>query len=109
LHRLPRIALPAGALPVAAILAATGCGGGAATVDAGTAEAVIKQGIEAHSKTTVTKVVCPDGVEIHAGATFQCGVATTTKASYLVTLLIRNDRGALKVIDLKPGRLVPPS
>jgi hypothetical protein len=57
----------------------------------------------------VTKVVCPDGVEIHAGVTFQCGVATTTKASYLVTLLIRNDSGALKVIDLKPGRLVPPS
>ena len=77
----------------ASVLAVAGCGG--TEIDAGKAEALIKQSIAGPPPKDVD---CPDGVEAKKGSTFRCsvlyaeGIPTAT-----VTVHIVDDDGHIRV------------
>jgi Domain of unknown function (DUF4333) len=95
--------LSAAALATALALLLSGC---QRTVNARSAEALVTGGIESHSHLTVKEASCPTDVSAQAGATFQCTAKTDKRGRFILTVAILDDRGNLKVIDLKPATRV---
>jgi hypothetical protein len=81
-------------------------GGCAKNVNANSAEALVTSGFESNSHLKVKDASCPDNVPVKVGATFQCTAKTNKRGRYLVTVAIEDDKGKLRVIDLKPATRV---
>ena len=81
-------------------------GGCAKNVNANSAEALVTSGFESNSHLKVKDVSCPGDVPVKVGATFQCTAKTSKRGRFLVTVAIEDDKGTLRVIDLKPATRV---
>lgn len=87
----------AGGLLLVALLAA-GCG--ETVIDSVKVEAAIEQNLHHATGEKVGSVECPSGVEVKAGATFECSVELGGKQE-TVTLKILNSNADVEVTDLK--------
>lgn len=86
-------------LVVAAIgLAVAGCG--ETVIDSAKTEAAIEQNLHRATGQKVGSVECPSGVEVKAGATFECSVELGGKQE-TATLKIVNSNADVEVTDLK--------
>jgi uncharacterized protein DUF4333 len=86
-----------GALALAACLA-SGCG--ETVIDSAKTEAAIEQNLHRATGQKVGSVECPSGVEVKAGATFECSVELGGKQE-TATLKIVNSEADVEVTDLK--------
>ena len=93
--------LPALAVLVAALLLAAGCG--KTVVDDAKTEATLEQELGGSVEGKIRAVDCPAGVEVEAGASFECAVALSGGREETVTLRIANEDADLEVTDLKPA------
>jgi hypothetical protein len=88
------------ALALAMFLTA-GCGG--TEIDSAKVEAAIEQNLHRATGEKVTSVECPSGVEVRAGATFECAVELGGKQEK-ATLKIVNSDADVEVTDLKVSK-----
>jgi len=86
----------------AAALLATGCG--ETVIDDAKTEAAIEQNLEKSVGQKVSSVDCPSGVEVKAGATFDCGVSLAGGKQETATLKILNSDADVEVTDLKADK-----
>jgi len=91
---------------VAALLAvallAAGCG--ETVIDDAKTEAAIEQNLRRATGQKVSSVDCPSGVEVKAGATFECAVNLAGGKQETATLKIINSNADVEVTDLKAGK-----
>jgi hypothetical protein len=89
------------ALPVAFALALSLAGCTTTEIDAGEAEAFIRENL-----TGAERVDCPEGVESKAGDTFECRAEYADGRRATVTVHIRDDEGriAFSKRDVRPAR-----
>jgi len=85
-------------LLVAVALLASGCG--ETVIDSAKTEAAIEQNLHRATGQKVGSVECPSGVEVKAGATFECTVELAGKQE-TATLKIVNSEADVEVTDLK--------
>lgn len=83
-----------------AALAAVGCG--ETVIDDDKTEASIEQNLEDSLGKKVSSVECPSGVEVDAGASFNCAVTLTGGKEETVSLKIVNDDADVEVTGLQP-------
>jgi hypothetical protein len=88
-------------LSAAAALAAAGCG--ETVIDDVKTEDAIAQNLEASLGKQVKSVACPSGVEVEAGATFDCTVVLAGGGRETATLKIRNEDADVDLIGLTPA------
>jgi NAD(P)H-hydrate repair Nnr-like enzyme with NAD(P)H-hydrate epimerase domain len=93
-----------GALAVLAFAAFAAVGCGETVIDDAKTEAAIEQNLEKSVGQKVTSVDCPSGVEVEAGATFDCSVALAGGREETATLKILNEDADVEVTDLKPDK-----
>jgi Domain of unknown function (DUF4333) len=86
---------------VAALLAA-GCG--ETVIDDAKTEAAIEQNLQRSTGQKVSSVECPSGVEVKAGATFDCTVDLVDGKQETATLKIINSDADVEVTDLKASK-----
>lgn len=89
------------ALPLLVFLA-VGCG--ETVIDDAKTEAAIEQNLEDSVGQKVSSVDCPSGVEVEAGATFDCTVRLAGGKEETATLKILNEDADVEVTDLKPNK-----
>lgn len=77
---------------------ASGCG--ETVIDSAKTEAAIEQNLHRATGQKVGSVECPSGVEVKAGATFECSVELGGKQE-TATLKIVNSEADVEVTDLK--------
>jgi len=83
-----------------AVLAVVGCGG--TVIDDAKTEGAIEQNLEDSLGKKVSSVDCPSGVEVDAGASFECVVTLTGGKEETVSLKIINDDADVEVTGLQP-------
>ena len=88
------------ALALAAFLA-VGCG--ETVIDSAKVEAAIEQNLQRATGEKVGSVECPSGVEVKAGATFECTVELGGKQEK-ATLKIVNSDADVEVTDLSAAK-----
>jgi hypothetical protein len=91
------------AVPLAAV-ALLGAGCGETVIDSAKTEAAIEQNLTHATGQKVSKVECPSGVEVKAGATFECTVILAGGKQETATLKIRDSNADVEVTDLKPSK-----
>jgi hypothetical protein len=96
--RLGALAVPL----AAAALLASGCG--ETVIDSAKTEAAIEQNLQRATGQKVSSVECPPGVEVKAGATFDCTVELSGGKTETATLKIVNSNADVEVTDLKAGK-----
>jgi len=89
------------ALVLAAFLA-VGCG--ETVIDDAKTEAAIEQNLQSSVGQKVSSVDCPSGVEVKAGASFECSVALAGGKRETATLKIINEDADVEVTDLSPNK-----
>lgn len=90
---------------VALALVAIGVAGcGETVIDDAKTEAAIEQNLESSVGQKVASVDCPSGVEVEAGATFDCAVNLTGGEQETATLKILNEDADVEVTNLKPAK-----
>lgn len=77
-----------------------GCG--ETVIDDGKTEGAIEQNLEDSLGKKVSSVDCPSGVEVDAGASFECAVTLTGGKEETVSLKIINDDADVEVTGLQP-------
>lgn len=87
------------ALALAALIA-VGCG--ETVIDDAKTEGAIEQNLENSLGKKVSSVDCPSGVEVDAGASFECAVTLTGGKEETVSLKIVNDDADVEVTGLQP-------
>jgi NAD(P)H-hydrate repair Nnr-like enzyme with NAD(P)H-hydrate epimerase domain len=92
----------AAALALAAGAIAVGCG--ETVIDDVKTEDAIEQNLEDSLGKKVTEVDCPSGVEVEAGASFDCKVTLSGGKRETATLKILNEDADVEVTDLQPGK-----
>ena len=95
-----RLAALAAPLAAAALFTA-GCG--ETVIDAAKTEAAIEQNLQRSTGQKVSSVECPSGVEVEAGATFECTVDLAGGGVETATLKIINSDADVEVTNLKAG------
>jgi hypothetical protein len=93
---------PLGALALAFVLSAVGCG--ETVIDAAKTEAAVEQNLEHATGRKVASVNCPSEVEVEKGKTFQCVVSFENGKDEVETLKILNQDADVAVTDLRPQR-----
>ena len=93
-----------GALAVLAfaVLLVAGCGD--TVIDDTKTEDAIEQNLESSLGKKVTAVECPSGVEVEAGASFDCDVTLTGGKEETASLKILNDDADVEVTGLQPAK-----
>jgi len=89
------------ALALAALLAA-GCGD--TVIDDTKTEGAIEQNLESSLGKKVSAVDCPSGVEVKAGASFDCTVTLTGGKQEIASLKIINEDADVEVTGLQPAK-----
>ncbi|MEX0973191.1 MAG: DUF4333 domain-containing protein [Solirubrobacterales bacterium] len=92
------IFLSLAALPLLAV----GCG--ETVIDDVKTEGAIEQNLENSLGKQVSSVDCPSGVEVEAGASFDCAVVLAGGKGETATLKILNEDADVEVTDLKPDK-----
>jgi hypothetical protein len=88
---------------VAAVgLVAAGCG--ETLLDASKTQDELKENVERAQRTKVASVKCPSGVQVKAGATFECTVELRGGKTETATLKITNSSADTEVTEIKPGK-----
>jgi hypothetical protein len=95
-----RLGVLAAPLAAAALLVA-GCG--ETVIDSAKVEAAIEQNLHRATGQKVSSVECPSGVEVKAGATFECTVELGGKQES-ATLKIVNSNADVEVTDLRVSK-----
>jgi hypothetical protein len=85
----------------AAALLVAGCG--ETVIDSAKVEAAIEQNLHRATGEKVSSVECPSGVEVKAGATFECTVELEGKLEK-ATLKIVNSDADVEVTDLRVSK-----
>lgn len=98
-HSLRAAALAA-AIAVAAL--AAGCGG--TVIDDVKTEDAIAENVESSLGKKVSSVDCPSGVDVEAGASFECTVSLTGGKEETATLKILNEDADVELVDLSAGK-----
>jgi NAD(P)H-hydrate repair Nnr-like enzyme with NAD(P)H-hydrate epimerase domain len=88
-------------LAFAALLAA-GCG--ETVIDDVKTEGAIEQNLEDSLGRDVAAVDCPSGVEVEAGASFDCAVTLSGGKRETATLKVLNEDADVEVTDLQPDK-----
>lgn len=83
-------------------LLAAGCG--ETVIDSAKTEAAIEQNLKRATGAKVSSVECPSGVEVKAGATFECTVDLADGKQQTATLKIVNSDADVEVTDLRTGK-----
>lgn len=78
-----------------------GCGG--TVIDASKIEAELEQSVK-HAGANVKSVACPSGVDVKAGATFECTVNLANGKQETATLRIVNSEADVEVTNLKAAK-----
>lgn len=86
----------------AAALLASGCGG--TVIDDVKTEDAIKQNLESASNKKVTAVECPSGVDVEAGASFECTVTLAGGKQEEASLKILNEDADVELTGLQPAK-----
>lgn len=86
-----------------AAAAAIGVGCGETVIDDAKTEGALEQNLERLGK-TVRTVECPSGVEVEAGATFECSVVLSDGKEETAKLRIRNEDADIDVVDLSADK-----
>lgn len=89
------------ALAVAALLAA-GCG--ETVIDDAKTEDAIEQNLESGLGKKVSAVDCPSGVEVEAGASFDCTVTLKGGNRETASLKVLNEDADVEVTSLQPAK-----
>ncbi len=84
-----------------AVFVATGCG--ETVLDSAKMEATIEENLEKSVKQKVSSVDCPSGVEVKAGASFDCTVSLAGGKQETVTLKILNSDADTEITNIKSG------
>ena len=92
----------AGALSAVALTGLLVVGCGETVIDSAKTEAAIEQNLRRATGQKVSSVDCPSGVEVKAGATFECTVDLAGKQE-TATLKIVNSNADIEVTNLKAG------
>jgi Domain of unknown function (DUF4333) len=82
-------------------IAAVGCG--KTVIDDAKTEAALEQNLEGSVGKKVTAVECPSGVEVEAGATFECTVELAGGKEETATLRIANEDADVEVTGVSSG------
>jgi Domain of unknown function (DUF4333) len=90
------------ALLVAAALLASGCG--ETLLDSSKTQDELKENVERAQRAKVSSVECPSGVQVKAGATFECTVELRGGKTETATLKITNSSADTEVTEIKPGK-----
>lgn len=90
-----------GAIVALAAFLAVGCG--ETVIDSAKVEAAIEQNLHRATGEKVSSVECPSGVEVKAGATFECTVELGGKQEK-ATLKIVNSDADVEVTDLRVNK-----
>jgi hypothetical protein len=85
-----------------AVLFATGCG--KTVIDDTKTEDAITQNLESSLSKKVTSVDCPSGVEVEAGATFDCTVNLAGGKKETATMKILNEDADIELANLKADK-----
>jgi hypothetical protein len=80
----------------------TGCGG--TVIDDAKTEAALKQNLAEAGSGKVSSVECPSGVDVEAGATFECTVRLAGGKEETATLKILNNDADVEVTALKTSK-----
>jgi NAD(P)H-hydrate repair Nnr-like enzyme with NAD(P)H-hydrate epimerase domain len=92
------------ALAALALAALTAAGCGETVIDDSKTEAAIEQNLESSLGKKVSAVECPSGVEVEAGASFDCAVTLTGGKEETASLKIINDDADVEVTGLQPAK-----
>jgi len=84
------------------LAAVVGCGD--TVIDDAKTEGALKQNIESSQGKNVAAVECPSGVEVEAGATFECTVQLVGGEEETATLRIINEDADIEVTDLRADK-----
>jgi hypothetical protein len=87
---------------VAASIAALALAGCSKVIDDGKAEDAIQADFENNVGVAAKSVDCPGDIDVNAGETFDCIVATE-RGKATVTLKILNDDADVRITDVKAG------
>lgn len=79
-----------------------GCG--ETVIDDAKTEDAIEQNLEGSLGKKVSSVECPSGVEVEAGASFDCAVTLTGGKEETASLKIINDDADVEVTGLQPAK-----
>jgi NAD(P)H-hydrate repair Nnr-like enzyme with NAD(P)H-hydrate epimerase domain len=85
-----------------AVLAVAGCGD--TVIDDAKTEDAIEQNLESSLGKKVAAVECPSGVEVEAGASFECAVTLSGGKEETATLKILNEDADVEVTGLQPAK-----
>jgi NAD(P)H-hydrate repair Nnr-like enzyme with NAD(P)H-hydrate epimerase domain len=85
-----------------AVLAVAGCGD--TVIDDTKTEDAIEQNLESSLGKKVTAVDCPSGVEVEAGASFECAVTLSGGKEEIATLKILDEDANVEVTGLQPAK-----
>ncbi|HZK15554.1 MAG TPA: DUF4333 domain-containing protein [Solirubrobacterales bacterium] len=92
-----------GALAALALAALAAAGCGKTVIDDAKTEAALEQNLEASTGKKVTAVECPSGVEVEAGAGFECAVTVAGGKRETATLRIVNEDADVEVTGVSSG------
>ncbi|MFA9399963.1 MAG: DUF4333 domain-containing protein [Acidobacteriota bacterium] len=81
------------------VIALAGCAG--TVIDSRKAEDAIADNVESATGVTVTSVTCPDDVDVEAGKSFECEVATANGSGAVAELEILNEDADVRVVRLR--------
>jgi len=101
MSRSPRFAALLAALALAALLAA-GCG--ETVIDDAKTEDAIEQNLESGLGKEIAAVECPAGVEVEAGASFDCTVTLKGGKRETASLKVLNEDADVEVTGLQPAK-----
>lgn len=90
------------ALAAAAALLAAGCG--ETVIDDVKTEEAIEQNLESGLGKEVSSVDCPSGVEVEAGASFDCTVTLKGGNRETASLRVLNEDADVEVTGLQPAK-----
>ncbi len=89
------------ALLIAGVLA-VGCGG--TVIDSAKIEATVEENLQKSLGKKVSSVDCPSGVEVKAGASFDCTVTLNGGKEETASLKIINDDADVELTNLQPAK-----
>lgn len=92
-----------GALAALALAALAVAGCGKTVIDDAKTEAALEQNLEGSLGKKVTAVECPSGVEVEAGASFECAVTVAGGREETATLRIANEDADVEVTGVSSG------
>lgn len=96
--------LRAGALAAVVFVAVLVVGCGGTVIDDEKTEDAIAENVESSLGKKISSVDCPSGVDVEAGASFECTVSLTGGKEEIATLKILNEDADVELVDLSAGK-----